>query len=741
MRRNNWKILLVIGVVAFSIWKAYPPLDMVDSEGNVTEGKVNLGLDLQGGVYMVLEVDASELPEEAKKDATDRAITTIRNRIDRLGLKEPLIQKVGLERIIIQLPGETNRERAIEIVNQVAHLEFRLVSDDAELQKKVFDGEEAEGYELLSVKDRESGRTRQHLVSTKIEMTGEHMTSAEVDFDQQGFGEPYVKFSLDKEGAVLFRDITQNNLQKQLAIVLDGNLISAPVIQTVIPNGEGRITGSFSRDAANSLAIVLESGSLPAPVNILEERTVGPTLGRDSIEKGIKAIIIGGICVVLFMALYYLLCGFIADFALFLNVIIITGALAYFGDIFGAALTLPGIAGLVLTIGMAVDANVLIFERIREESNLGKSIRIAIQSGFKKAFITILDSNITTFIAAFVLFQFGTGPVKGFATILMIGIVSSMFTALLVTRLVLDLLTTGSLKLSKLSMLRLIHQPKINFIAFRKIAYILSLALIAWGLFSFNQRGEDNYNIDFTGGTIQQLKFENPVDAEDIRDVLKGIGLASASIQHFGNDKEIIIRSLEMEPRRVMDSLKKAFRDNKFEIMRVEKVGPSVGKDLRGKAIRALLIAMLFMVVYISIRFEFRFAAAAIIALLHDLLISIGAISLTGRQISAPVIAALLTIVGYSINDTIVVFDRIREDRRIMRKSDRKTIINTSINQTISRTILTSLTTLLVVLALYFLGGEVINDFAFVLLIGILVGTYSSIFIASPILVDWPGRK
>jgi len=562
-----------------------------------------------------------------------------------------------------------------------------------------------------------------------------------VDFDQQGFGEPYVKFSLDKEGAVLFRDITQNNLQKQLAIVLDGSLISAPVIQTVIPNGEGRITGSFSRDAANSLAIVLESGSLPAPVNILEERTVGPTLGRDSIEKGIKAIIIGGICVVLFMALYYLLCGFIADFALFLNVIIITGALAYFGDIFGAALTLPGIAGLVLTIGMAVDANVLIFERIREESNLGKSIRIAIQSGFKKAFITILDSNITTFIAAFVLFQFGTGPVKGFATILMIGIVSSMFTALLVTRLVLDLLTTGSLKLSKLSMLRLIHQPKINFIAFRKIAYILSLALIAWGLFSFNQRGEDNYNIDFTGGTIQQLKFENPVDAEDIRDVLKGIGLASASIQHFGNDKEIIIRSLEMEPRRVMDSLKKAFRDNKFEIMRVEKVGPSVGKDLRGKAIRALLIAMLFMVVYISIRFEFRFAAAAIIALLHDLLISIGAISLTGRQISAPVIAALLTIVGYSINDTIVVFDRIREDRRIMRKSDRKTIINTSINQTISRTILTSLTTLLVVLALYFLGGEVINDFAFVLLIGILVGTYSSIFIASPILVDWPGRK
>jgi SecD/SecF fusion protein len=390
---------------------------------------------------------------------------------------------------------------------------------------------------------------------------------------------------------------------------------------------------------------------------------------------------------------------------------------------------------------MAVDANVLIFERIREESNLGKSLRAAIQSGFNRAFRTILDSNITTLIAALVLFQFGTGPVRGFATILSIGIISSMFTALVVTRLLLDLLTHGKTKINKLSMLRIIGQTKINFISFRKFAYIISIAVIVIGLFSFHKRGEGNYGIDFTGGTIQQFRFEKPVEAQDIRNALKDIGLGSASIQHFGNKREVIIRSFEMDPEHIIDEFKQVFKENKFDIMRVEKVGPSVGKDLRGKAIKALGIAILFMVVYISLRFEFRFAVAAIVALLHDLLITLGAISLTHREISAPVIAALLTIVGYSINDTIVVFDRIREDRKLMRRVTYKEIINASINQTLSRTILTSLTTLAVILSLYFLGGEVINTFAFVLMVGVIVGTYSSIFIASPILIDWPSKK
>ena len=737
IKNLKWKMLIIAIVVGLSFWKAYPPLDIHDKDGKVVEkGKVNLGLDLQGGMHIVLEVDTSALTEDEAKDAPDRALEIIRNRIDQFGVLEPSIQRQGKNHIIVQLPGITDRDRAIEIVGKTAHLEFKVVSDDVELVKKALAGEEVAGYELKYLK-KEKQEMEPLLLEEKASLTGDMIVDATTEFSQTSFNQPYVSLMLNSKGAALFSAITGSNVGKRLAIVLDGKVYSAPVIREKIPSGRGQITGNFSVDEANDLSIILRAGALPAPVKIIEERTVGPTLGKDSIEKGIRAVVIGGIAVLVFMAIYYLLAGLIADFALVLNIILITGALAYFHG----TLTLPGIAGLVLTIGMSVDANVLIFERIREESALGKSIRAAIQSGFSRAFLTILDANITTLIAALVLFQFGTGPVRGFATILSIGILSSMFTALVVTRLILDLLTTGDKKIDKLPMLRLINQPKINFIGFRKIAYIISGVLIIVGMFSFLKKGESNYGIDFTGGTIQQFRFEKPVEADSIRDTLKEVGLGSASIQHFGNNKEVIIRSFEMDPSRIINEFRGAFAGNDFEVLRVEKVGPSVGRDLKGKAIKALVIAMLFMVVYISIRFEFRFAIAAIVALLHDILLSIGAISLTNREISTPVIAALLTIVGYSINDTIVVFDRIREDRKLMRKSTYTEIINTSINQTLSRTVLTSLTTLMVVLALFFLGGEVINDFAFVLLMGIVFGTYSSIFIASPILVDWPSKR
>ncbi|NQT21995.1 MAG: protein translocase subunit SecD [Candidatus Omnitrophica bacterium] len=736
-KNSRWKVLAIVLVVGFAIWKAYPPLDIHDKSGKVVEkGKINLGLDLQGGMHLVIRVDTSKLKPEEAKDAPDRALEIIRNRIDQFGVLEPHIQRQGKDQIIIQLPGITDRERAIEIVGRTAHLEFRLVSDDAELIKKALAGEEVAGYDLKYLK-REKIADEPILVEKKVELKGDMLVDATTEFSQETFNQPYVSLALDSKGGAIFSSITGNNIGKRLAIVLDGNVYSAPVIKERIPSGRAQISGNFSVDQANDLSIVLRAGALPAPVEIIEERTVGPTLGRDSIEKGIKAIMVGALLVLLFMAAYYFIAGLIADFALILNIILIAGAMAYFHG----TLTLPGIAGLVLTIGMAVDANVLIFERIREETIVGKSIRAAIQSGFNRAFLTILDSNVTTLIAALVLFQFGTGPVRGFATILCIGIVSSMFTALVVTRLVLDFLTTGNMKIHKLHMLRLIKQPKINFISFRKIAYGISFVLIVLGIFSFVKRGEDNYSIDFTGGTIQQFKFNNPVSTQKVRDVLKEIDLGAVSIQRFGNDKEIIVRSFEMDPEKIITKFNTSFKQNPFEVMRVEKVGPSVGRDLRGKAVKALLIAMVFMVIYISFRFEFRFAVAAIVALLHDVLICLGAISLLNREISTPVIAALLTIVGYSINDTIVVFSRIREDRKLMRKATFKEIINASINQTLSRTVLTSVTTLTVVVSLYLFGGEVINTFALVLLIGVLVGTYSSIFIASPILVDWPSKK
>ncbi len=738
MTKNlKWKAVLVVLVVGYALWLGWPPLNITDREGNVTEkGKVNLGLDLQGGMHLVLEVDTSKLTAEEAKDAPDRALEIIRNRIDQFGVLEPSIQKQGSNRIVLQLPGVTDRERAIKLVKSSAHLEFRIVSDDTELMKKALAGEEVPGYELKKLKKSE-GKYEEILVEKKPALKGDTLIDATTEFSQTAFNQPYVLLNFNNKGAAIFSKVTGDNIGKRLAIVLDGNVYSAPVIREKIPSGRGQITGSFSVQESNDLAIVLRAGALPAPIKIIEERTVGPTLGKDSIEKGIRAIVIGGLMVLVFMALYYLLAGIIADFALILNIILITGALSYFH----ATLTLPGIAGLVLTIGMSVDANVLIFERIREESRLGKSLRAAIQSGFQRAFLTILDANVTTLITALILFQFGTGPVRGFATVLSIGIISSMFTAIVVTRLILDLLSTGRRKLNKLMMFQFVKNMKINFVGIRRLAYIISAILIAVGMFTFVKRQEANYGIDFTGGVLQQYKFEKFIPLKKVRTTLKELGVGDIPIQRFADKREILVRTQDDNSARIMEKFGEEYKDNKFEVMRIEKVGPSIGKDLRGKAVKAVIFAIIGICIYVSLRFEFRFAVAAIVALVHDVCIALGAVALTHRELSIPVVAALLTIVGYSINDTIVVFDRIREDRKLMRKSTYGEIVNTSINQTFSRTILTSTTTLLVVLALYFLGGAVINDFAFVMLVGIITGTYSSIFIASPILLDWPSKR
>jgi len=738
MTKNlKWKAVLVVLVVGYAVWLGWPPLDMHNKEGEVTEkGKVNLGLDLQGGMHLVLEVDTSGLTPKEAKDAPDRALEIIRNRIDQFGVLEPSIQKQGNDRIVIQLPGVTDRERAIKLVKSSAHLEFRIVSDDAELMKTALAGEKVAGYELKKLKKNDE-KYEELLLEKKPALKGETLVDATTEFSQTAFNQPYVSINFNNKGAAIFSKVTGDNIGKRLAIVLDGTVYSAPVIREKIPSGRAQITGNFSVQEATDLAIVLRAGALPAPVKIIEERTVGPTLGRDSIEKGIKAIVIGGLVVLVFMAVYYLLAGLIADFALVLNIVLITGALSYFH----ATLTLPGIAGLVLTIGMSVDANVLIFERIREESKLGKSLRAAIQSGFQRAFLTILDANVTTLITALILFQFGTGPVRGFATVLSIGIISSMFTAIVVTRLTLDFLTTGKHNLNNLVMFQFVKNLKINFVGVRRLAYILSAILIVFGMFTFVKRREANYGIDFTGGVLQQYKFEKFIPLKNIRQTLKGLGVGNIPIQRFADKREILVRTQEDNSARIMKKFNEEYKDNKFEVMRIEKVGPSIGKDLRGKAIKAVIFAMIGICIYVSLRFEFRFAVAAIVALFHDVCISLGAVALTHRELSIPVIAALLTIVGYSINDTIVVFDRIREDRKLMRKSTYGEIINTSINQTFSRTILTSVTTLLVVLSLYFLGGAVINDFAFVMLVGVITGTYSSIFIASPILLDWPSRR
>lgn len=736
-RKLKWKCLLVVLIVGLAIWLSYPPFDVHDKKGNlVNEGTINLGLDLQGGMHLVLQVDTSALSANEAKDAPQRALEVIRNRIDQFGVLEPVIQLQGNNRLLIQLPGITDRERAKEIIGRTAHLEFRLVEEDPNLLKEALSGLVPETHELKSMKTRDD-RVEQLLIKREVELTGDMLIDATTEFSQSGFGQPYVSLELNDKGAAIFSSTTGANIGKRLAIVLDGEIYTAPVIRERIPSGRAQITGNFSVQEAKDIALMLRAGALPAPVNIIEERSVGPTLGRDSVEKGIHAIIVGGICVLLFMVIYYFFAGAIADFALVLNILIITGALSYFG----ATLTLPGIAGLVLTIGMAVDANVLIFERIREESKLGKSLRAAIHAGYDKAFWTILDANVTTLITALILFQFGTGPIKGFATTLSIGILASMFTALVVTRMALDIITLRFPRMQKLPMLQFFSQPNIQFVKFRKIAYIVSILVIVVGMTVFARRGMKNYGIDFTGGTLQQFKFEEVVTAEEVRNVLSDVGLGESTIQQFGGGKEVIIRSFGGKTDQIISGIEKKFGTGSFEMMRVETVGPVVGEDLRRAAIKAMIFAMIGICLYISFRFEFRFAITAIIALIHDVLVALGMIALTGREVSLPVIAALLTIVGYSINDTIVLFDRIREDRKFMRKAGPEEIINTSINQTLSRTVLTSMTTLFVVLSLFIFGGKVINDFAFVLLVGVMAGTYSSIFVASPLLIDWPSKK
>ncbi len=427
MKTLNYKLLFVLAIIGVCVWQIYPPTK-----------KIKRGLDLLGGMQLMLQVEKSGLKKETTKDITDRALEVIRNRIDALGVAEPLIQKAGEDRILIQLPGVKDPERAIEIIGRTALLEFKLVNDDPGLLDKALSGEVPDGYEVAYlVKKDERGISREGsplLLEKKVELTGSGLKDAYVGIDNNGL--PEVRLEFNRKGAGRFAKITGANIEKRLAIVLDGKVFSAPVIRDRIPGGKAQISGRFTMQEAKDLAIVLRAGALPAKLSIIQKRIVGPSLGRESIKKGTTSAILGAILVVFFMVIYYAASGMIANFALFINILIILAVLAFFK----ATLTLPGIAGIALTIGMAVDANVLIFERIREELKIRKMIRSSIDAGYEKALVTIVDSNLTTVIAGFVLFLFGTGPIKGFGLTLTIGILANIFTAVFVTKLIFDLI-------------------------------------------------------------------------------------------------------------------------------------------------------------------------------------------------------------------------------------------------------------------------------------------------------------
>ena len=721
MSKNlQWRVLVTLGVVAFALLGMLP-----------IKEKINLGLDLQGGMHLVLKVDTSKIPEEAREDAPNRALEIIRNRIDQFGVREPLIQRQGKDSIVVQLPGITDRERAIELIGRTAQLEFRLVEDDSELNQRAEAGDIPQGYSL-----KKAGKETL-LLHDEVALTGDTLVNAEVKFDESRFNEPYIALEFNSKGAAIFSEVTEQNVGRRLAIVLDGNVHSAPRINEKIPSGRASISGRFTIDEASDAAIVLRAGALPAPIYIEEERTVGALLGKDSIESGIRAFSIGVVLILGFMLIYYLFSGIVASVAMLLNFIIVLGALGWLHT----TLTLPGIAGIILVIGMAVDANVLIYERIREELSTGKHIRSAIAAGYNKAFTAILDSNITTLIAAALLFRFGTGPIRGFGVTLSIGILASMFTAIFVTRIIFDIVTSNK-KFERLPMLQFFKKSKIDFIGKRRIAFVLSAIVIIGGMTIFFQRGEKAYGIDFTGGQMQEYSFSEPIEIEDVRNSLLDIGITDATIQSLGNKNQILIKTSDDTASNIITKFRESFSGNPSEILRVEKVGPSIGRHLRKSAGLAVLWSLIGILLYVAFRFKkVGFAVAGVAALFHDVFITMGFLALTGRELNLTIVAALLTIAGYSINDTIVIYDRIRENMKLYRKATMKEIINMSVNQTLSRTVLTTFTTLLAVCSVFFFGGEVLKDFSFALLVGIVSGIYSTIYIASPLVILWNNKR
>ncbi len=686
---------------------------------------------------------------EAEKLATDertvrQALEIIRNRIDEVGTREPTIQRQGKDRILIQVPGIGSAAELKDIIGTTAKLTFQpVVSRTSDPNERPGAGNEV----LPSVDAQDAGAY--YILERAPVVSGEELVDAQPDFDQNG--RPAVSFRFNPSGARAFGDYTAANIGNPFAIVLDGEVISAPVIQSHISGGSGIITGDFSLEESINLAVLLRAGALPAELEFLEERTVGPELGQDSIDAGKIACIVAFALVLIFMFVSYGIFGVFANIALIINVGLIFGLLS----LIGATLTLPGIAGIVLTIGMAVDANVLVFERIREEIKSARGPARAIELGYEKALSAITDANITTFITALILYAMGSGPVRGFAITLGLGIITSVFTAIFVTRLIAIIWFERRRPKTVLQgrALRLVPKDtKWEFFSKWKVSLGVSVVLIAIAFGSFTMQGL-NFGIDFKGGTTIRTESAQAVDIGQYRDAIQPMNLGDVSITEvfdptWPEDKNVAMIRIETQEgqeavtanvtRQVEAALQQVVPDLTFTS--VDSVGPKVSGELIQTAVIAVLLAIAAVLIYIWLRFEWQFAVGAVAALVHDVLLTIGVFSLIQIPFDLTIIAALLTIVGYSLNDTVVVFDRVRENLRKYKKKPLSEVLNLSINETLSRTVMTSVTTLLALLALYVLGGDVIRGFVFAMIWGVIVGTYSSVFVASTILL-WLGVK
>ncbi len=846
-----WRWLLLICLCALSIWRAYP-----------LKEKLPLGIDLQGGYRFVLDVDYDQMKDldggepspEQRREAQNKALVVLRNRLDSTGTKEATVYTEDSGQIVFEIPGGitpsaedtsaeeeggeqtadtdgdeapemSERDKLIDLIERPAYLEFRIVHVDSPslVEEKLFrPGIAPPSYKLVTVdgvnyfqKDPDfQGATGEDLqdqirefarvdnrhvlymqrdpnqilelyrpvyVERIPQMTGESIARAFAQYDTRNLGYE-ITLELRPEGRERFRKITTDyavggekqhplsaqGFRRQLAIIMDDNLLSAPNLNDPIAGGIASITGNFSFEEARTLAASLDSGALPAPIRIESEQLVDPTLGKDSISQGVNAAIYGLIAVVAFMFIYYMLAGFVVNMALVLDAVLMplgmylaAGFLGIFGDGGGSGtgnvnqlptLTLYGIAGLVLTIGMAVDANVLIFERLREEQAAGKRFVSAVQAAFEKAFSTIFDANITTMLVAVILFIQGSGPIRGFAVMLTAGILVSMYTALVFTRMGFDMISLS--KIEKIKMLSLLPANlNLNILGKDKMAIGLSAVLLLLSVGTFFVKGDKALGIDFTGGAAIRYSLilpegeESGPSEEKIREILSQAGVTESVIQYQkvlidgnasseGQTLQVRVDSEFVDT--VQDTLMQEYGET-YSLNRVglDQIGPQVGGEMRERGLKAIIFALIGIVIYITIRFEFAFAIGTIAALAHDVIITLGIYFLLGNQLSLPIVAALLTIVGYSANDTIVVFDRIREDLKLLKGKPYREIANLSINQTLSRTLLTSVTTLFTIIMLLMFGGGAIFDFALALFIGVLVGTYSSTFVATPVMLLW----
>ena len=711
-------------------------------------GKMHLGLDLQGGTEFRVSLDTNHIsatdtnhsggnPNDERKRLVSQAIEIFRNRVDSMGVAEPLITPEGENSILIQLPGlsQAAQDEARTKIQKAAFLEFRLVHTNSEALLTQQPPFIPPGYEVLKMKHTDQdGNVRfiPYLVEKKPAngLTGKYIKRAYAS--RSNSGEPEVLIDFDKEGGDKFGEFTSAHVGDYMAVVLDREIQTAPVIKTAITEGHCSISGAMDIGEAISVANMLEN-PLETPVRIDAMSEVSPTLGADSIHKGIYSAVVGTLLVVVFMALYYHRCGMIADFAMLLNLVITLGIMCSIGT----TLSLPGIAGIVLTVGMAVDANVLIYERLREEMALGKSMKGAIAAAYSRAFATIFDSHTTTLISAIILIYMGTGPVKGFGVTLTIGVALSLFTALVVTRLIFDFLLNRGW-LNKVGMLHIIKNPEWDFMKWTKMAYIGSAFIIVAGIGYGFHRGADVLGPEFAGGDAVTLNFANRVDVDKLRPVLSSqVGQLEIGYQKGLGAETLKIVAPFGKAGVVTNTLATQFPTAGFTVAGIDTVGPSVGLDITRSAVFASFLSLFGILFYVAFRYEFSFSIGAVVAVIHDVFLTLGVFFISGRQLSAPMVAAVLTIIGFSLNDKVVIFDRIREDLKLGLKGTFSEVINKAINQTLSRTIITSGTVFLSTGALYWFGGGAIKDFAFTFLVGIISGTYSSIFIACALVLWW----